>query len=151
MVESTRLRIVVAEDNDAVLELIRTRLELVGYDVSYARNGLEALEMIKAVHPAGVVLDLNMPVLDGFGVLSSLRTFTRRPPVLVLSARYAAEDVKRCLALGAKDYLAKPFNDRDLIARVGRLVRPVRPRVAQASPHPAPMSAPIVEDDSVLL
>ena len=125
MVESARPRIVVAEDDDAVLELIRTRLELAGYSVSYARDGHEALEVIRTVKPSALVLDLNMPRLDGFGVLTALKNQKHRAPLptLVLTARHAGEDVKRCLMLGAKDYLAKPFKDKDLLARVGRLLR----------------------------
>lgn len=125
MVEASRPRIVVAEDDEAVLELVRTRLEIAGYAVSYARNGHAALEVIRSVQPAALVLDLNMPGLDGFGVLTALRSQKTRAllPTLVLTARHAAEDVKRCLSLGAKDYLAKPFKDKDLLIRVGRLVR----------------------------
>ena len=125
MVESARPRIVLAEDDEAVLELVRTRLEIAGYAVSYARNGHAALELIRSVQPAALVLDLNMPGLDGFGVLTALRNQKNRVPLptLVLTARHAVEDVKRCLSLGAKDYLAKPFKDKDLLARVGRVVR----------------------------
>ena len=125
MAEVNRPKIVVAEDDEAILDLIHIRLEIAGFAVSYARDGPAALELIKQVQPAGVVLDLNMPRLDGFGVLTALRAqpLRRPPPVLVLTARHAAEDVKRCLMLGAKDYLAKPFDEKTLIARVGRLVR----------------------------
>ena len=132
MVDSVRPRLVVAEDDEAILDLIRTRLEIAGFAVFYARNGHAALEVIRAVQPAGVVLDLNMPGLDGFGVLAAMRAQRLRqpPPVLVLTARHAAEDVKRCLMLGAKDYLAKPFDDKTLIARVGRLVRTTMSRPA---------------------
>ena len=67
-----------------------------------------------------------MPEMDGFSVLEALckDRFGRGVPVLVLTARHAAEDVKRALRLGAKDYLAKPFNDNQLMARVARLMRP---------------------------
>ena len=135
MVEAAKLRVVVAEDDDAVLELVRTRLELAGYAVSCARNGLVALELIQSVQPAGLILDLNMPVLDGFGVLAALRYQKDCPPVptLVLTARHASEDVKRCLSLGAKDFLAKPFKDKDLLARAARLVRVVPSTVQLAT------------------
>ena len=147
MVELARPRLVVAEDDDAILDLIRTRLELAGYAISYARDGYAALDMIKAIQPVGLVLDLNMPRLDGFGVLDALRSprFQKPPPVLVLTARHATEDVRRCLALGAKDYLAKPFQDRDLIARVARLLR------SSASRPPVSAAAPKDEDAYILL
>lgn len=128
-------RVVVAEDDEAVLDLVRTRLELAGFAVSYARDGYRALEVIDAVRPAALVLDLNMPRLDGFGVLAALQERRTRtsPATLVLTARHAADDVRRCLSLGAKDFLAKPFNERDLIARVSRLVRPRSAQVSSAS------------------
>ena len=130
----TQHRVVVAEDDEAVLDLVRTRLELAGFAVSYAREGYRALEVIDAVRPAALVLDLNMPGLDGFGVLAALKERRARtsPATLVLTARHAADDVRRCLSLGAKDFLAKPFNERDLIARVSRLVRPRSEPVASA-------------------
>jgi two-component system OmpR family response regulator len=72
-----------------------------------------------------MILDLNMPNLDGFGVLADInrRPLDRQPPVLVLTARNAAADVQRRLSLGASDYLAKPFKDAVLLARLARLVR----------------------------
>jgi two-component system OmpR family response regulator len=75
--------------------------------------------------PDGVVLDINMPGMDGFGVLEVIRSDVklRHVRVLVLTARHAAEDVKRALSLGAKDFLTKPFNDGQLTARVARLLR----------------------------
>lgn len=134
MVEEARSRIVVAEDDEAILELIRTRLEIDGYAVSYARNGHAALDIIRTVRPSAVVLDLNMPSMDGFGVLEGLtRLKGPRPPVLVLTVRNAPEDVKRCLALGAKDYLSKPFDDQVFLKRVARLVR--RSRASPLSSH----------------
>jgi DNA-binding response OmpR family regulator len=139
MVEAPRPRLVVAEDDEAVLELVRIRLELASFDVSYARDGYAALETIRSVQPAGVILDLNMPRLDGIGVLKALPQLKLRatPPVLVLTARNAPEDVRLCLSLGAKDVLAKPFNDRELIARAARLLRR-RPVKAAASPPKPP-------------
>jgi two-component system OmpR family response regulator len=121
-----RVSIVVAEDDPSICDLIRTRLELDGYDVHTAHDGPEALERIFAVQPRGVVLDINMPGLDGFGVLEALRATDDFiiPPVLFLTARHLAGDISRALSLGAKDYLTKPFTEADLTARVARLLRP---------------------------
>jgi two-component system OmpR family response regulator len=116
--------IFVAEDDDAVLELVRLRLDLAGYRVAYARDGLEAFNAIRRLQPAAVVLDLNLPRLDGFGVLESMWAMKIRIPVLVLTARNAGDDVRRCIALGARDFLTKPFDDQRLLQRVARLVRP---------------------------
>ena len=118
-------KVLIAEDDPAVLDLLTTRLELAGYKTFGARDGHQALDALRSGQPDGMILDLNMPRLDGFGVLAEInrRPLDRQPPILVLTARNAAADVKRCLSLGAKDYLAKPFRDEVLLARVARLIR----------------------------
>jgi DNA-binding response OmpR family regulator len=130
-------RILVAEDDSGVRDLIRTRLNAAGFDTHTAKNGVEALMRIGELKPDALVLDINMPEMDGFGVLEALKDNPARArlPVLVLTARHAAEDVRRAVGLGAKDYLTKPFNDAQLLARVARLLRP---------PIPAPAAADIL-------
>jgi two-component system OmpR family response regulator len=131
-----RAKIVVAEDDEAILELLVTRLELAGYQTFVARDGFRALDAIYSTKPQGVVLDIGMPMMDGYDVLASLRANAKiKPvPVLVLTARNGVDDVKKAIALGAKDYLTKPFDDVRLLARVARLVRP-RPLPSQTAPH----------------
>ena len=129
---SPRTRILVTEDDHNVRELIRTRLNLSGYEVHTARNGAEALERIRTVRPDGMVLDINMPEVDGFAVLKALREQGCLLPVLVLTARHGGDDVRRAVSLGAKDYLTKPFTEAQLQARVARLFR--APVPAAASP-----------------
>ena len=122
--EATRRRILVVDDDRAILELVSVRLTLDGYDVFGARDGREALQRLNGVRPDAMVLDLNMPVLDGFGVLQQLgKARTDRIPILVLTARHDAADVQRAIGMGARDYLAKPFKDAQLLMRVGRLFR----------------------------
>jgi DNA-binding response OmpR family regulator len=122
--EGRRPRILIVEDDPLVLELVTTRLELAGFHTSYARKGREGLGRIQDLRPDGLVLDINMPVMDGFAILSHLKSAgSFYPPTLVLTARNKPEDVKTAIALGARDFLAKPFKDHQLIARVGRLVR----------------------------
>jgi len=118
-------RIVVAEDDPGVRELIRARLSGAGYDVHTAHDGGEAVDRIRNLRPHGVILDINMPVMDGFAVLAHMQTEDRLRgiPVLVLTARHASDDVKRAVSLGAKDFLTKPFNDGQLMSRVARLLR----------------------------
>ena len=132
-------KILIAEDDPAVLDLLTTRLELAGYKTIGARDGHRALDALKSVQPDAMILDLNMPHLDGFGVLAEInrRPLDRQPPILVLTARNAANDVRRCLSLGARDYLAKPFNDVTLIARVARLVRSKARSAMSASTYEA--------------
>jgi two-component system OmpR family response regulator len=125
-------RILAVDDDPAILELIVTRLSLAGYQTFYARDGQEALRRLAEVRPAGLVLDINMPGLDGFGVLEHLAKTGARLPTLVLTARNQGDDVQRAIQLGARDFLAKPFEDKQLLARVARLVR--RPAVKEAAP-----------------
>lgn len=148
--DSRRPRVFVAEDDSMIMDLITTRLELAGYAVSFARNGRDAIAGIHASQPAAVLLDINMPLLDGFGVLRALRENPpqTRAPVMVLTARHAAEDVQLALQLGASDYLAKPFDDARLLARVARLVRA---RGRGPSVARSPDAPPVDNDDSSVL
>jgi CheY-like chemotaxis protein len=110
-------RIVVAEDDPGVLDLVITRLELEGYETFAARNGVEALEAVQSVDPDAVVLDIGLPGMDGFEVLKTLMAIERfqATPVLVLTARNAAGDVRRAMALGRQG-LCHQAVQRDLPA-----------------------------------
>jgi CheY-like chemotaxis protein len=124
-------RILVVDDEPFVLELISTRLQIAGYIVTQARDGTRALQSLREFIPDGIVLDINMPGLDGFGVLEQMRAVPRWSaiPTMVLTARNRSEDVQRAMSLGARDYLTKPFDDQQLLARVARLVRKLPGRV----------------------
>ncbi len=138
MLEAARSRLLVVEDDDLILELIVTRLQIAGFQAFYARNGLEGLERLKEVAPHGLILDINMPGLDGFGVLERMKRdgLHQRVRTMVLTARNQPDDVKRAISLGAQDFLAKPFNDDQLIARTRRLVRPSRSQWVRVDPDP---------------
>ena len=117
-------RLLVVDDEVSILELVSTRLALAGYTVLTARNGVEALGRLTERRYDGMVLDLNMPQMDGFGVLECLADLPDPPPpTLVLTASHNAADVQRAVKLGARDYLSKPFEDRQLLMRVARLFR----------------------------
>lgn len=118
-------RIFVAEDDESILDLLVTRLRIAGYHTSHERDGRSALESIKRAPPNACILDVNMPELDGFQVLKRMRAdpLTSHVPVLVLTARRGPDDIKTAIRLGATDYLSKPFNDEQLLARVARLLR----------------------------
>lgn len=123
--EIARARILVVDDEPMMIELITTRLELAGYRTFVARDGFQALSMITDVRPTAMLLDINMPRLDGFGVLRHLKQLGQLAilPTMVLTARNQADDVHAAIKLGARDYLAKPFKNELLLARVGRLIR----------------------------
>lgn len=120
-------RILVVDDNEAVRELLSIRLGVLGYTVHTAKDGGRALEAFEHVRPDAMIVDISMPRLDGFGLLTHLGPERlRRTPTLMLTARNNDTDVRRAIQLGAKDYLAKPFDEQQLFRRVARLMR--RPR-----------------------
>ena len=118
-------RLLVVEDDPAVLDIVQTRLEMAGYETHRARDGKSATDMLATMRPDAVVLDLSMPRMDGFAVLEWMarRSHTADIPVLVLTARQGEQDVRRAISAGASDYLAKPFRNDILLARVERLLR----------------------------
>ena len=123
--ENAVRRILVVDDDPFVLELILTRLTLAGYRTYSARDGQEALQRMADVRPEAMVLDINMPRLDGFGVLRHMASsgLTQRIATMVLTARNQPQDVQKAISLGARDYLSKPFRDDQFLARVARLLR----------------------------
>ena len=131
LAEGSRGRRVLVVDDDAhIVELIVTRLELAGFATRAARNGKEAIQQLTEFRPEAMVLDINMPLLDGFGVLAHMKTqgLSGKIPTMVLTARNNAGDVAKAVQMGARDFLSKPFNDVQLLQRVGRLLS--RPRAA---------------------
>ena len=117
-------RILVAEDRPASLELIRTVLENAGYEVIEAIDGQEALEKAAATPVDLILLDLQMPRIDGFGVLARLRKDHRfaRTPIVALTASAMQGDRERALAAGFSGYVAKPVDLGVLRSEVKRLI-----------------------------
>jgi len=115
-------RILVVDDEPDILLLHRLNLEAAGHEVLLAADGMKALERIDADRPDCVVLDVMMPVLDGWGVLEALRERLDAPPVLVVSAKSSVADIDHALSIGAKAYLSKPFNAQTLLDEVRALV-----------------------------
>lgn len=123
-----QVRILVADDDPAVGDSLRRSLTFNGYDVTVVTDGAAALEAIAGDRPDAVVLDINMPVMDGLDVCRSLRTAGDDLPVLMLTARDEVRDRVLGLDAGADDYLPKPFALEELLARLRALLR--RPHVA---------------------
>lgn len=115
--------ILLVDDEPSIIELAHLYLEREGYRVISAGNGQDALDMISKKEPALVVLDVMLPKLDGFEVCRRLRGEKNEVPILILTAR--DEDIDKILGLelGADDYLTKPFNPRELVARVKAILR----------------------------
>ncbi len=129
--------ILIVEDDPLIGEVLMLRLESVGYRATWVKDGAEALNRIGQVKPQLVVLDLGLPVVDGFQVLTTLRRnpLYRDLPVIVLTARHSADDVKKAVTLGASDYLGKPFDAEVLQRRIERLLKPPAQKPVQQSPR----------------
>ena len=114
--------IVIADDDTHVLAVIRGALQSIGMDCRSAANGPDALRLIRELCPNVAVLDVNMPGMDGFEVLSGIRADGLPVKVIMLTARQHERDVLRGFELGADDYVVKPFNPLELAARLRRLI-----------------------------
>ena len=116
--------IVVADDDPTVNALIEHTLTSYEFDCHTAESGTEALELVQKTQPAAAILDVNMPGMSGFEVLSRLKSAkqTRSVPVFLVTARRREVDVLRGFSLGAEDYVTKPFNPIELVARLKRIL-----------------------------
>ena len=133
--------ILVVDDEQNIVKLARLYLNKDGYHVEAAYDGVEALEKAKSLRPDLIILDIMMPKMDGLAVCRELRK-TSNVPIIILTAR--DDDVDRIvgLELGADDYITKPFNPRELVARVRAVLR-------RASNEPP--DKPVLEADGVRL
>jgi DNA-binding response OmpR family regulator len=112
--------IVVAEDEPQIANLVKFKLEKSGYQVMVGENGKVALELINQFHPHLVILDVMMPIMDGFEVLRLIKEGeeTKGIPVIMLTAKGMETDVLKGFDNGAVDYITKPFSVSELAARV---------------------------------
>ena len=122
--------ILVVDDEKNIVQLARLYLDKEGFQVESAYDGAQALEKAKAVKPDLIILDIMMPELDGLAVCKELRK-TSNVPIIILTAR--GDDVDRVvgLELGADDYVTKPFNPRELVARVKAVLRRTRQEITE--------------------
>ena len=120
-------RILIADDDRAIREALSRALTLEGYEVVQAPDGAQALSLIESTRPDVAVLDVMMPNVDGLMVCRVLRAERNRLPVLMLTARTETPDRVAGLDAGADDYLAKPFDLDELLARIRALLRRARP------------------------
>jgi len=133
--------ILVAEDNPVNCELLRELLEARGYSVIEAPDGQEALRMIEQSHPDIVLLDIGMPVLDGFAVIRKIREnpSLARLPVLAITAYAMRGDRESVMNAGFDGYLSKPINSSDISNEIERLLQ--RP---EDRPGPSPSPSPCI-------
>ena len=130
-------RLLIAEDDRAVRDSLTRALELEGYTVTAVGDGAEALDAAGSAQPDVVVLDVSMPIVDGLTVCKVLRADGNRVPILMLTARDEVGDRIAGLDAGADDYLPKPFELDELLARLRALLRRAAPEPEQGDRDPA--------------
>ncbi|HEX4954004.1 MAG TPA: response regulator transcription factor [Thermoanaerobaculia bacterium] len=138
MTSPARSRILVVEDEEALAQGLVTNLELKGYEVELARDGNQALALATSRRYDLILLDVRLPGMDGFEVCQRLRLESNLTPILMLTARAQPDDVVHGLKLGADDYVVKPFDLAQLLARVEGLLRRQGWSQAQGSDAAAP-------------
>ena len=116
-------RILVIEDEARIAEGLRLNLSLAGYAVSVAGDGIDGLDQWRTWHPDLIILDIMLPMIDGFSILQTIRQEDEKIPVLILSARGNTRDKIKGLRYGVDDYLAKPFDLEEFLLRVERLIQ----------------------------
>lgn len=114
--------ILVVEDERAIQNVIKTYLENAGYHVLCASDGLEGLDLFREYEPRLVILDLNLPTIDGMEVAATMRAESDCY-ILMLTARSEEDDRISGLKIGADDYITKPFSPREMVARVEAVLR----------------------------
>lgn len=114
--------IMVVDDDQEILRMLSCILELEGYSVTLATDGRAALALVEKRRPDLIILDIIMPELDGFQVLDLIRQHSN-VPVIMLTGRYEVTMLHDALALGADDYVRKPFHTRELLARIQAKLR----------------------------
>ena len=116
------MKALVVDDDRVLADLIAFALRREGFNVSLAYSGEMALQLWRTVHPDIIILDLNLPQIDGFTVCRQIRA-EEETPIIMLTVRSEEDDIVRGLELGADDYVAKPFSPRQLVARVQAVLR----------------------------
>lgn len=125
------MKILVADDDKNICELIGLYLQKDGYEPIFVYDGAEAVEKFKEVQPSLVVLDLMLPKLDGYGVCREIRQISKIP-IIMLTARGETFDKVLGLEMGADDYMVKPFDGKELVARIKAVMRRYEPAAVSA-------------------
>ena len=129
-----QFRVLLVDDEDRILNFLTSKLKATGYEILTAHDGVEALQVARDEEPDLIVLDILMPRMDGFETLKQLRTFSTSP-VIFLSARGVDSDKIKGLTMGADDYLPKPFNPDELVARIEAIKRRLSPGERRKTPE----------------
>ena len=125
-VTERRTGVLLVEDDQNIVDLVRSNLMARGHEVTVSMDGSDAVALLEAVEPEMVILDLMLPGIDGFELCKQMRERSA-VGIVVLSARRAETDKVRALNLGADDYMTKPFGIDELLARINATLRRSRP------------------------
>jgi len=125
-------RILVVDDEVKIVEVVKSYLEHSGYEVYEAYNGAQVLSTFERIDPSLIVLDLMLPDMSGEEICKAIRKISR-VPIIMLTAKVEEEDILKGLDIGADDYVTKPFSPKQLVARVGAVLR-------RAYEEPLPLS-----------
>ena len=119
-------KVLLVEDNDINAEIAMMMLKQNGIEIDRAENGLAGLEMVRENHYAAVLMDIQMPVMNGYETSRAIRQldgeYFRKLPIIAISANAYDNDVKQCLEAGMNDHIAKPFNPDDLMRLLHRYI-----------------------------
>lgn len=124
----TPTKVLVVEDDNNILELLKVSLKYQGFDVETASDGAAALDIVRNFRPDAFIMDVMMPRMDGFTLLSKLRANGYDAPVLFLTAKDSVDDRVHGLTIGADDYVTKPFSLEEVVTRLKVILRRVSPQ-----------------------
>ena len=144
------IKILIVEDDNNIADLLRLYLQKENYEVAIASDGGKGVELFRRFQPDLVLLDLMLPVLDGWGVCRTIRAESKTP-VIMLTAKGDTGERVRGLELGADDYIAKPFDSNELIARIKAVLRRSMPAAEQEKAIVLPDLSISLENYSVIL
>ena len=116
-------KVLIADDEENIISIIKVGLEIEGYEVYTAQDGEKAIELFNSVIPDIVILDIILPIMDGWNVLSYIKASKNNCPVIMLSAKDTFEDVGKSLNVGADAHLFKPFDIDRIIKKVKQFVK----------------------------
>ncbi|EJL76191.1 response regulator transcription factor [Chryseobacterium populi] len=143
--------ILLAEDDYDFADILKQYLELAGFKVSWSPDGLEALNFLRSTKADLCILDVMMPVMDGFTLASEIIQVFPEMPFIFLTARNQKEDKLKGLKLGADDYVVKPFEADELVLRIRNILKRNEPSVSKATPEIIPVGSYIFDYNNLLL
>ena len=141
------ISVLVAEDDKNIAELLQLYLEKEGYAVTVAQDGGSALSKFRSIHPDLVLLDVMMPVMDGWGVCKAIRSDSQTP-IIMLTAKGETDDKVQGLRSGADDYITKPFEMREVLARIEAVLRRTNENAADTKSRRLVFDKLVIDMDS---